>query len=156
MRMSNLFAPTLKESPSDAQVASHKLLVRGGFVRQLAAGIYCYLPLFRRVQLKIENIIREEMDRVGAQEFYQPAIHPKEIWEETGRWEVMGQNMFRLEDRKGAELCLGMTAEEIFTFLARNEVRSYKELQQTWYQIQNKFRDEARPKSGLLRVRSSP
>ena len=153
MRMSNLFVPTLKESPSDAQVASHKLLVRGGFMRQLAAGVYSYLPLFRRVQLKIEAIIREEMNRIGAQEFYQPAIHPKELWEETGRWEVMGQNMFRLEDRKGAELCLSMTAEEVFTWLARNELRSYKELPQTWYQIQNKFRDEARPKSGLLRVR---
>lgn len=153
MRMSNLFVPTLKESPSDAQVDSHKLLVRGGFIRQLAAGLYCYLPLFRRVQLKIEHIIREEMDGIGAQEFYQPALHPAEIWQETGRWEVMGQNMFRLKDRKQADLCLGMTAEEVFTFLARNELRSYKELPQTWYQIQAKFRDEARPKSGLLRVR---
>ena len=153
MRMTNLFVPTLKESPADAQVDSHKLLVRGGYIRQLSAGIYCYLPLFRRVQLKIENIIREEMNGIGAQEFYQPALHPKEIWEETGRWEVMGQNMFRLKDRKGTELCLGMTAEEVFTLLARNELRSYKELPQTWYQIQNKFRDEARPKSGLLRVR---
>jgi prolyl-tRNA synthetase len=153
MRLTQLFAPTLKESPADAQVASHKLLVRAGFIRQLSAGIYCYLPLFRRVQLNIEQIIREEMNRIGAQEFYQPALHPKEIWEESGRWEVMGQNMFRLKDRKGAELCLGMTAEEVFTLLARNEVRSYKELPQTWYQIQNKFRDEARPKSGLLRVR---
>lgn len=153
MRLSKMFVPTLKEVPADAQVASHKLLVRAGFIRQLAAGTYCYLPLFRRVQLKVERIVREEMDGIGAQEFHQPALHPKEIWEETGRWDVMGQNMFRLKDRKGADLCLGMTAEEVFTLLARNELRSYKELPQTWYQIQSKFRDEARPKSGLLRVR---
>lgn len=153
MRFSKAFIPTLKEAPSDAQVASHKLLLRAGFVRQLAAGIYSYLPLAVRSLRKIEAIVREEMDAIGCQEFYLPALHPREIWEESGRWEVMGQNMFRLKDRKGGDYCLGMTHEEIFTAIARAEVRSYRELPQAWYQIQTKFRDEPRPKSGLLRVR---
>ena len=122
-------------------------------VRQLASGIYSYLPLAQRVILKIEQILREEMNRIGGQEFYLPALNPRELWEETGRWDVMGENMFRLRDRKGADLCLGMTHEEVFTAIARNELRSYKQLPQVWYQIQVKFRDEPRPKSGLLRVR---
>lgn len=153
MRYSQCFLPTLKESPSDAEVPSHKLLLRAGYMRQLGSGIYCYLPLLRRVLAKIEQIIREEMVAIGGQEFYLPALHPKEIWMESGRWEIMGQNMFRLRDRKGAELGLGMTHEEIFTALARDELRSYRQLPQTWFQIQTKFRDEPRPKSGLLRVR---
>ncbi len=153
MRMSKGFFPTLKEVPADATVASHQLLVRAGFVRQLSAGIYCILPLGQRSLLKITDIVREEMDRAGCQEFYLPALNPREIWEESGRWSVMGENMFRLKDRKGADLCLAMTHEEIFTFLARAELRSYRELPQVWYQIQTKFRDEPRPKSGLLRVR---
>lgn len=153
MRYSQLFLPTLKESPSDAEVPSHKLLLRAGYMRQLGSGIYCYLPLLRRVLAKIENIIRQEMTAIGGQEFFLPALHPKEIWMESGRWDVMGQNMFRLRDRKGAELGLGMTHEEIFTALARDELRSYRQLPQTWFQIQTKFRDEPRPKSGLLRVR---
>jgi prolyl-tRNA synthetase len=153
MRFSKLFIPTLKEIPADAQVASHKLLLRAGYMRQLAAGIYSYLPLFKRVLTKVEGIIREEMQRIGAQEFFLPALLPKEIWEESGRWTVMGDNMFRLKDRKGGDYCLGMTHEEIFTAIARAEVRSYRQLPQTWYQIQSKFRDEARPKSGVLRVR---
>ncbi len=152
-RYSQLFIPTLKEAPADAQVASHRLLVRAGFIRQLGAGIYDYLPLAQRSLAKIERIVREEMDAVGAQEFYLPALHPAEIWKESGRWEVMGENMFRLKDRKGGEYGLGMTHEEIFTAIARDELRSYRQLPQVWYQIQTKFRDEARPKSGLLRVR---
>jgi prolyl-tRNA synthetase len=153
MRYSQMFIPTLKEAPADAQVASHKLLVRAGFVRQLSAGIYSILPLAQRSLNKIHAVIREEMAAIGAQEFYLPALNPREIWEETGRWTGMGDNMFRLKDRKGADLCLGMTHEEVFTHIARNELRSYKQLPQTWYQIQTKFRDEPRPKSGLLRVR---
>ncbi len=152
-RFSQLFIPTLKEAPADAQVASHRLLVRAGFIRQLGAGIYDHLPLARRSLAKIEQIVREEMDAVGAQEFHLPALHPAEIWKESGRWEVMGDNMFRLKDRKGGDYCLGMTHEEVFTAIARDEIRSYRQLPQVWYQIQTKFRDEPRPKSGLLRVR---
>ena len=153
VRFSQAFIPTLKEAPADAQVASHKLLVRGGYIRQLGAGIYDYLPLAKRSLNKIEAVIREEMDGIGGQEFYLPALHPAELWKESGRWEVMGDNMFRLKDRKGGEYCLGMTHEEIFTAIARAELRSYRQLPQVWYQIQTKFRDEPRPKSGLLRVR---
>ena len=153
MRMSRSFVPTLKEVPADATVPSHQLLVRAGFIRQLAAGIYSILPLAQRSLLKITGIIREEMTAIGAQEFYLPALNPREVWEESGRWNVMGENMFRLKDRKGADLCLAMTHEEVFTVLARAELRSYRQLPQTWYQLQTKFRDEPRPKSGLLRVR---
>ena len=151
-RWSKLFAPTLREAPSDAEVASHKFLLRAGYIRQLGAGIYSYLPFGQRSLNKIIGIIREEMDRIG-QEFLLPALNPREVWEESGRWTGMGDNMFRLKDRKGADLCLGMTHEEIMTSIARNELRSYKQLPQIWYQIQTKFRDEPRPKSGLLRVR---
>jgi len=151
-RWSELFIPTLREAPSDAEVASHKFLVRAGYIRQLAAGIYSYLFLGNRAFNKIIGIVREEMDKVG-QEFYLPALHPRELWEASGRWSVMGENMFRLKDRKGAELCLGFTEEEVMTDIARKELRSYKQLPQIWYQIQTKFRDEPRPKSGLLRVR---
>ena len=152
-RYSQRFIPTLKEAPADAQVASHKLLIRAGFIRQLGAGIYDYLPLARRSLARVEAIVRQEMDALGAQEFYLPALHPAEIWKESGRWDVMGDNMFRLVDRKGVEYGLGMTHEEIFTAIARGELRSYRQLPQVWYQIQTKFRDEPRPKSGLLRVR---
>ena len=151
-RWSELFIPTLREAPSDAEVASHKFLVRAGYIRQLAAGIYSYLFLGNRAFNKIIAIVREEMDKIG-QEFYLPALHPRELWEASGRWSVMGENMFRLKDRKGAELCLGFTEEEVMTDIARKELRSYKQLPQIWYQIQTKFRDEPRPKSGLLRVR---
>jgi prolyl-tRNA synthetase len=153
MRWSNFFIPTLREDPSEAEGASHKLLIRAGLIRQLASGIYSYLPLAQKVTNKVNRIIREEMDGIGGQEFLLPALNPREIWEESGRWEVMGSEMFRLKDRKGADLCLGMTHEEVFTSIARNELRSYKQLPQIWYQIQTKFRDEPRPKSGLLRVR---
>ena len=151
-RWSKLFIPTLREAPSDAEVASHKLLLRAGYIRQLGAGLYSYLFLGNRAINKIVAIIREEMDTIG-QEFYLPALNPREVWEESGRWSGMGQNMFRLKDRKGAELCLAMTHEEVMTTIARSELRSYKQLPQIWYQIQTKFRDEPRPKSGLLRVR---
>jgi prolyl-tRNA synthetase len=153
MRWSNCFIPTLRENPADAEVPSHQLLLRAGYIRQLAAGIYSYLPLAQKCVLKICAILREEFARIGAQEFYLPALHPGEIWMESGRWEVMGQNMFRLKDRAGRDMCLGMTHEEVFASIARNELRSYKQLPQIWYQIQTKFRDEPRPKSGLLRVR---
>ncbi len=151
-RWSKLFIPTLREAPTDAEVASHKLLLRAGYIRQLGAGIYSYLPLGQRSLNKIIAIVREEMDKIG-QEFFLPALNPAEIWQESGRWIGMGDNMFRLKDRKGAELCLAMTHEEVITSIARNELRSYKQLPQIWYQIQTKFRDEPRPKAGLMRVR---
>jgi len=151
-RWSQLFIPTLREAPADAEVASHKLLLRAGYVRQLGAGIYSYLFLGNRSVNKIVAIVRQEMDRIG-QEFLLPALNPAEVWEASGRWAGMGDNMFRLKDRKGAELCLAMTHEEVVTDIARKELRSYKQLPQIWYQIQTKFRDELRPKSGLLRVR---
>jgi prolyl-tRNA synthetase len=151
-RWSKLFIPTLREAPTDAEVASHKLLLRAGYIRQLGAGIYSYLPLGQRSINKIVAIVREEMDKIG-QEFLLPTLNPRELWEESGRYAVMGDNMFKLKDRKGAELVLAMTHEEVITSIARNELRSYKQLPQIWYQIQTKFRDEPRPKSGLLRVR---
>jgi prolyl-tRNA synthetase len=151
-RWSQLFIPTLREAPADAEVASHRFLVRAGYIRQLAAGIYSYLLLGNRSFNKIIRIVREEMDRIG-QEFYLPALHPREIWEASGRWGLMGENLFRLKDRKGADMCLGMTEEEVMTSIALKELRSYKQLPQIWYQIAPKFRDEPRPKSGLLRVR---
>src|SRR5438046_4704544 len=153
MRMSKSFTPTLNEGPADAIVASHQLLVRAGYIRHLAAGIYSILPLRQRSILRITAIVREEMNAIGAQEFYLPALNPREVWEESGRWAVMGENMFRLKDRKGADLCLAMTHEEIFTVLAPAELRSYRQLPQGWYQIQTKVRDEPGPKSGLVRVR---
>ena len=151
-RWSESFIPTLREAPADAEVASHKFLVRAGYIRQLAAGIYSFLFLGNRSFNKIMAIVRDEMDKIG-QEFYLPALHPREVWEASGRWSVMGENLFRLKDRKGADLCLGMTEEEVMTSIASKELRSYKQLPQIWYQIQSKFRDEPRPKSGLLRVR---
>src|SRR5690349_18033529 len=154
MRWSRFFIPTLREDPADAEVISHKLLLRAGLIRQLSAGIYSLLPLGQRVALKVMQILREEMNAIGGQEFFLPALHPAEIWQESGRWYAIGDEMFRLQDRKGADMCLGMTHEEVFTGIARNELRSYKQLPQVWYQIQIKFRDEARPKAGLMRVRT--
>jgi prolyl-tRNA synthetase len=152
MRWSHIYAPTLRQDPADADAVSHRLLLRAGFIRQLMSGHYSLLPLAIRVRAKIINIIREEMDCIGAQEFLLPTMQPAEIWHKSGRWEVMGQEMFRLRDRRGADLALGMTHEEIFTLVAA-ELRSYRELPQMWYQFQTKFRDEPRPKSGLIRVR---
>ena len=154
MRWSKFFIPTLREDPADAEVVSHKLLLRAGLIRQLSAGVYSILPLGQRVALKVMRVLREEMNAIGGQEFFLPALHPAEIWQESGRWQAIGDEMFRLKDRKGADMCLGMTHEEVFTSIARNELRSYKQLPQVWYQMQVKFRDEARPKSGLIRVRT--
>ncbi|MGK5529825.1 proline--tRNA ligase [Streptomyces sp. URMC 129] len=152
MRWSQLYTPTLREDPAEADAVSHRLLVRAGFIRQLMAGHYSLLPLAVRVRAKVTEVIREEMTRIGAQEFVMPTVHPRELWEKSGRWDAMGEEMFRLTDRKGAELALGMTHEEVITSLAR-ELKSYKQLPQMWYQFQTKFRDEPRPKSGLIRVR---
>jgi len=152
MRWSEAFIPTLRDAPADAEAASHQLLVRGGFIRQLHAGHYSLLPLGLRVHERVAQIVREEIDAIGGQEFLLPAMHPASIWKQSGRWEAMGDEMFRLQDRGGADLALGMTHEEVFSHLATT-LHSYKELPQLWYQIQMKFRDEPRPKSGLLRVR---
>ena len=153
MRMSQLVAPTLREDPSEAEVVSHKLLLRGGFIRKLAAGIYTYLPLGFRVLNKVINLVREEMNRAGAQEVFMPALLPAELWHETGRWDVYGKELFRIKDRHERDFCLGPTHEEIITDLARNSVRSYKQLPVNLYQIQTKFRDEIRPRFGLMRGR---
>ena len=152
MRWSNLFIPTLRDAPAEAEAASHRLLVRGGFMRQLQSGHYSMLPLGWRVHQKVGEIIRQEMDAIGGQEFLLPAMHPASVWQKSGRWESMGEEMFRLTDRKGADLALGMTHEEVFATISL-ELVSYRDLPQIWYQIQWKFRDEPRPKSGLLRVR---
>jgi prolyl-tRNA synthetase len=152
VRWSQAFIPTLRDAPADAEAVSHQLLVRGGFVRQLMAGSYSILPLGQRVCRKIEAIVRAEMNAIGGQECRFPALHPAEVWKKSGRWESVGEEMFRLVDRKGADLALGMTAEEIFATVA-SELRSYKQLPQIWYQLQTKFRDEPRPRSGVLRVR---
>ena len=152
MRWSSAFIPTLRDAPADAEAVSHKLLVRAGFIRQLHAGHYSLLPLGLRVHERVAQIVREEMNAIGGQEFLLPAMHPASLWQQSGRWEVMGDDMFRLQDRSGADLALGMTHEEVFSHLATS-LHSYKELPQLWYQIQMKFRDEQRPKSGILRVR---
>jgi prolyl-tRNA synthetase len=153
MRFSKIFIPTLRETPAEAEAISHILMLRAGYIRQLATGLYIYLPLGWRVIEKINRIIREEMDAIGAQEIIMPALHPAEVWQMTGRWSEIGDEMFRLKDRGKRDMCLGMTHEEIITWLASMEIRSYRELPQVWYQIQTKFRDEARPKSGVLRTR---
>ncbi|CEP69019.1 Prolyl-tRNA synthetase, class IIa, type 1 [Moorella glycerini] len=153
MRTSELLAPTLRETPAEAEIVSHQLLLRAGFIRKAAAGIYTYLPLGRRVLAKLERIIREEMDRAGGQEVVLPIIQPAELWQESGRWEVYGEEMFRLRDRHQRQFCLGPTHEEIITALVRSEVNSYKQLPLLLYQIQNKYRDERRPRFGLLRGR---
>ncbi|MFH0883750.1 MAG: proline--tRNA ligase [bacterium] len=153
MRLSKAFIPTLKEVPADAVVISHKLMLRAGMVRSLMAGVYSYLPFGQRAALKATNIIREEMDRIGGQELLMPALNPAEIWQETKRYEDFGPELFRLKDRKNRELVLAPTHEEIICSIARGEVRSYKQLPQIWYQIQTKFRDEPRPRSGELRTR---
>lgn len=152
MRWSQTFIPTLRDNPADAEAISHRLLVRGGFIRQLSAGSYTMLTLGQRVRLKIAGIIREEMNGIGGQEMVLPTLHPAEIWKQSGRFDLMGENLFKVKDRKGVDLVLGMTEEEIFGMLA-SELFSYRQLPQIWYQMHTKFRDEPRPKSGLLRVR---
>lgn len=153
MLWSKLFIPTLRDNPAEAEVVSHQLLLRAGYIRQLSAGVYSHLFLAQRSLLKIIKIVREEMDAIGGQEFLLPALNPAELWQESGRWDVMGHDMFRLKDRYQRDMCLAMTHEEVMTSIARGELRSYKQLPQIWYQIQTKFRDEPRPKSGLMRVR---
>jgi prolyl-tRNA synthetase len=153
MRFSKMLIPTLREAPADAEAISHILMLRAGYIRRLAAGLYIYLPLGLMVTRRIHRILREEMTAIGAQEIALPALHPAEIWQETGRWSEIGDEMFRLKDRTGRDMCLGMTHEEIMTWLAAREIRSYRDLPQVWYQLQTKLRDEARPKSGVLRTR---
>lgn len=153
MRVSQLLVPTLRETPAEAEVISHQLMVRAGFIRKAAAGVYTLLPLAWRVIRKIEQIVREEMDRQGGQEIMMPIIQPAELWQESGRWDVYGPELFRLKDRHGRDFCLGPTHEEIITDLVRGEVSSYKQLPLLLYQIQNKYRDERRPRFGLMRGR---
>lgn len=153
MRFSKMFIPTLREVPSDIESVSHRLMLRAGYVRQLAAGLYIFLPLGWKVLNRINAILKQEMEAIGAQEISMPVLHPAEIWQQTGRWDAIGEEMFRLKDRTGRDMCLGMTHEEIMTWLAAKEIRSYRDLPQIWYQIQTKLRDEARPKSGILRTR---
>jgi prolyl-tRNA synthetase len=153
MRYSQLLIPTLREDPGEAEVISHRLMLRAGMIRRLAAGIYTYLPLGLRVIRKVERIVREEMDRAGGQEILMPMVQPAELWKETGRWDEYGKELLRLEDRNEREFCLGPTHEEVITDLVRREVRSYRQLPQILYQIQTKFRDEIRPRFGLMRGR---
>ncbi|MEO0095805.1 MAG: proline--tRNA ligase [candidate division WOR-3 bacterium] len=153
MKLSKALVETLREDPKDAELKSHKILLRAGFIKQHGSGIHTYLPLAWRVLLKIANIIREEMGRIGSQELLMPALSPKEIWEESGRWKDFGDDMFRLKDRKGRDYCLCPTHEEVITEIARNHIRSYRDLPQIWYQIQTKFRDEPRPRAGVIRSR---
>lgn len=153
MKMDKFYMPTLKEDPQDAEIASHKLLLRSGMIRRSASGIYSYLPLGYRVVRKIENIVREGMDRFGAQEVLMSAIQPSEIWEQSGRWDQFGPEMFKLVDRNNRDFCLGPTAEEYFTNLVKGELRSYKQLPLNIYQIQTKYRDEKRPRFGINRAR---
>lgn len=153
MKFSNLFIPTMRESPSEAEAVSYRLMIRAGYVRQLASGLYIFLPLGWRVLNRINKILKEELEAIGAQEISMPILHPAEIWQQTGRWYEIKDEMFRLKDRTGRDMCLGMTHEEIMTWLAAKEIRSYRQLPQIWYQIQTKLRDEARPKSGILRTR---
>ncbi|HTO09801.1 MAG TPA: proline--tRNA ligase [Myxococcota bacterium] len=153
MRWSQMFIPTLRDDPADAEATSHRLMLRAGLIRQLGAGIYSKLPLAERVARRVEAIVREEMARIGAQEFRLPMLHPAEPWKESGRWSSVKEELFRLKDRKQGDMALALTAEEIFTTIARDELRSYRQLPQIWYQIGDKFRDEPRPKSGVLRGR---
>jgi len=153
MFWSKIFIPTLKDSPQDAEVISHQLMLRAGMIRKVSSGIYTWLPLGLKVLRKIENIVRDEMDQSGAQEVLMPMVHPKELWEETKRWEKMGPELLRFKDRHDRDFCLGPTHEEVITDLVRNNVKSYKELPLNIYQIQTKFRDEIRPRYGVMRGR---
>ena len=153
MRYSQLLIPTVKETPADAVVASHRLMMRAGLIRKLAAGIYIYLPLAQRTFNKVANIVREELNRAGAQELLMPAVQPAELWQQSGRWEQYGPELLRFKDRKGADFVIGPTHEEVITALVRDEVKSYKQLPLNLYQIQTKFRDEVRPRFGLMRGR---
>ncbi len=153
MRVSRFLLATQKEVPADAEIISHQLMLRAGMIRKLAAGLYTWLPLGLRVLRKVEAIVREEMNRAGAQEVLMPAVQPAELWRESGRWEEYGPELLRMQDRHGRDFCLGPTHEEIITDLIRNELRSYKQLPSNFYQIQTKFRDEVRPRFGIMRAR---
>ncbi len=153
MRMTHLFTTTLREPPADAEVTSHKLLLRAGFIRQLAAGIFSMMPLGKRAVTKIEGILREEINRIGGQELSMPVVQPADIWKETGRWYSIGSEMGRFRDKNGREMALAMTHEEVVTDLARREIRSYRQLPQLIYHLQTKWRDDPRPRAGLIRVR---
>ena len=153
MRMSRLFSQTWRDAPGDAEVASHRLLLRGGFIRQLGAGIFSYLPLARRTLTKIENIMRAEINAIGGQEVTMPVIHPADLWQQTGRWYQIGSEMGRFKDKSGHDMALAMTHEEVVADLARGEIRSYRQLPALIYHIQTKWRDDPRPRAGLIRVR---
>lgn len=153
MYLSNIFLPIIREDPKDAETISHKLMIKSGLIRQISSGIYTFLPLGQKILKKVENIIREEMNRIGAQELLMPALLPKEPWDETGRWDLYGDELFKLKDRRGRDFCLGPTHEEIITMLVRNTIKSYKNLPILLYQIQTKYRDEIRPRFGILRSR---
>ena len=153
MKMSNMLISTLREVPAEAEIESHKLMLRAGMMRKMAAGIYNYMPLGLKVLKNIEDVVREEMNNAGAQEFLASALLPSELWKESGRWDVYGAEMFRLTDRNSRDFCLGPTHEEVFTDIARNEIKSYKQLPLNLYQIQTKYRDERRPRCGVMRSR---
>ena len=153
MRASQFFLSTLKEAPSEAELPSHKLMLRAGLIKRLASGLYSWMPLGYRVLKKLERIVREEMDRAGATELQMPAVQPAELWEESGRWEFYGKELLRLKDRHEREFCVGPTHEEVITDIVRKEVRSYKQLPLNFYQVQTKFRDEVRPRFGVMRAR---
>ena len=152
MKASQFFISTLKEAPADAEIVPHKLMMRAGMIRKLGAGIYNYLPMGLRVIRKVENIIREEMNRAGAIELLMPIVQPAELWQETGRWEKMGPELLRIKDRHDRDFLIQPTSEEVVTDIARNEIKSYKQLPVNFYQIQTKFRDERRPRFGIMRV----
>ena len=154
MKMSNMLVLTLREVPAEAEIASHKLMLRAGMMRKMASGIYNYMPLGLKALKNVEDIIREEMNKAGAQEFLASAVLPAELWQESGRWDVYGAEMFRLKDRNNRDYCLGPTHEEVFTDIARTEIKSYKQLPVNLYQIQTKYRDERRPRFGVMRTRS--
>ncbi|MEN6466373.1 MAG: proline--tRNA ligase, partial [Syntrophaceae bacterium] len=153
MRYSEMFLPTVREVPSDAETASHQLMVRAGLIRKLTSGIYSYLPVGFKVVKKLEQIIREEMNRAGAQEVFMPAVQPAELWQESGRWAMYGKELLRFKDRNNREYCIGPTHEEVITDLVRNEIKTYRQLPKNLYQIQTKFRDEIRPRFGVMRCR---
>ena len=153
MFWSKVFLPTLKDTPQDAEVISHQLMLRSGMIRRVTSGIYTWLPIGLKVLRKVENIVRDEMDASGAQEVLMPMVQPKELWEETQRWEKMGPELLRIQDRHKRDFCLGPTHEEVITDLIRNNMKSYKELPLNLYQIQTKFRDEVRPRYGVMRGR---
>ena len=153
MRTSQLLISTQKETPADAEVVSHQLMLRAGMIRKLAAGLYTWLPLGLRVLRKVEAIVREEMNHAGAQEVLMPAVQPAELWQESGRWDQMGAEMLRMKDRHQRDFCIGPTHEEVITDWVRNEIKSYKQLPANFYQLQTKFRDERRPRFGVMRAR---